>query len=67
MPHRAELFESAVYRKDNGLERWTARMKQDYSCESCGSINSPYYLVCKKCGNDPANNFIKRNKPLFVK
>lgn len=67
MPHRAELFESAHYRKDNGIHKWTIKMKKNYSCESCGYMNSPYYVKCKKCGNDPANNFVKRNKSLFMK
>ncbi len=67
LPHRAELFESAKYRKDNGLDSWIVKMTKDYSCESCGYINSPYYGTCKKCGHAPANNFVKRNSSLFKK
>jgi hypothetical protein len=67
MPHRAELFESARYRKANGLEKWVLKMKKDYSCESCGYLNSPYYVTCKKCGNYPANDFVRHNASLFRK
>ncbi len=61
MPHRAELFESATFRKEKGINQWLSKMEEDYSCETCGTINSPYYIVCKKCGNNPGNKFIRRN------
>lgn len=67
MPHRAELFESAAYRKENGLDAWAEKMKADYSCQSCGAINSPYYVKCKQCGNMPGNDFIGRNLELIEK
>lgn len=67
MPHRAELFESARFRKEKGVTQWLEKMKEDYSCESCGFINSPYYIICKKCGNDPGNKFIRRNISLLKK
>ena len=67
MPHRAELFESAGFRRDNGIVAWRDKMKRDYSCESCGAINSPYYTKCAKCGNEPANDFRERNISLFRK
>lgn len=67
MPHRAELFDSAIFRTRNGTKKWVEKMKKDYSCESCGYINSPYYGKCKKCGQYPANAFLKRNESLFSK
>jgi hypothetical protein len=66
-PHRAELFEFAILRKEIGIDRWLEKMKKDYSCESCGTVNSPYYIVCKKCGNNPGNEFIRRNIALLRK
>ena len=65
LPHRAELFESAAYRKANGIRAWTSKMIEDYSCTECGTVNSPYYIKCKNCGNDPGNPFIARNRSLF--
>ncbi|HNX57818.1 MAG TPA: DUF3795 domain-containing protein [Spirochaetota bacterium] len=67
MPHRAELFESAGYRRDNGIDAWSEKMRRDFSCASCGTINSPYYTACAHCGNEPANDFRKRNIALFRK
>lgn len=62
MPHRRELFESLSYLKVAGLDSWCMKMKEDYSCSSCGTINSAYDLKCRKCGNEPASNFNQRGK-----
>jgi len=64
-PHRAELFESAAYRGKNGVDAWFAKMQADYACPKCGNVNSPYYGACKKCGENPGNEFIRRNSALF--
>ena len=65
MPHRAELFESLKYRKEHGINDWLIKMKNDYACSKCETINSPYYIKCKKCNTDPGNDFIERNYSLF--
>jgi ribosomal protein L40E len=64
-PHRVELFESARYRKDKGVEEWLEKMKDDYSCAECGAMNSPYYARCRACGAKPGNRFVARNVALF--
>jgi len=64
-PHRAELFESAEYRKKSGIDAWLAKMRADYACPKCGNVNSPYYGKCRKCGENPGNDFIRRNGTLF--
>lgn len=61
MPHRAELFDSLEYVKVNGYACWCEKMKADYSCEKCGSINPVYDLTCRKCGHTPPNPFVQRN------
>jgi hypothetical protein len=61
MPHRIELFESSQYRKNCGLTKWLEKMEDDYACQRCKTINSPYYIKCKQCGNLPGNRFIARN------
>ncbi len=61
MPHRAELFESLDYIKQKGIATWVEKMKSDFSCPSCGTINSPYLLKCRKCGSLPCNPFTARN------
>lgn len=62
MPHRSELFESLSYLKEQGLDSWCKKMKADYSCANCGTINSAYDLKCRKCGNEPSSDFNQRNK-----
>ena len=60
-PHRNELLVSAKYRKENGIEKWVEKMKNDYSCPNCGTINSPYYYRCKNCGSIPSSQYFIRN------
>lgn len=61
MPHRAELFESLDYLKNNSVDKWEEKMIEDFSCIKCGKINSPYFINCKECDNFPGNKFIERN------
>lgn len=61
MPHRAELFESLKFLKDNTAEEWEEKMKKDYSCQRCGKINSPYFIRCITCNELPGNTFIERH------
>ena len=61
MPHRLELLESLDYIKANGYESWLDKMKRDYTCSTCGAINSSYDFSCRGCGNSPSNGFVKRN------
>jgi hypothetical protein len=67
MPHRAELFQSLDYLKNNSVEMWEKKMRDDYSCPNCGAINAPYYVKCAKCGTFPGNKFIERNLPAIKK
>lgn len=67
LPHRWDLFESMTYLKKNGLDKWYEQMKEDYSCKSCGETNSAYDLKCRKCGNTPGNDFVKRNGEWIIK
>ena len=66
-PHRAEIFASLEYVKANGLEEWYQKMNEDYSCKSCGKINSAYDVKCRNCGNTPGNDFVKRNGEAIAK
>lgn len=61
MPHRAELFDSLEYLKENGIEEWETKMHEDYECDICGTMNSPYYIKCRVCGKVPANMFTHRH------
>jgi len=61
-PHRAEIFESLAYLKENGLEAWGGKMKGDYGCEACGAVNPVYDAQCRKCGHKPPSPYAGRNK-----
>lgn len=61
MPHRAELFDSLDYVRDHGYEKWRNKMKQDFSCEKCGTVSSVYDSKCRNCGNKPPSPFAERN------
>jgi len=61
MVHRAELFESMEFRKQNGYEKWFLKIEDDYTCRECGAMNSAYQIRCRKCGAMPGNDFIRRN------
>jgi hypothetical protein len=67
MPHRAELFESLDYIRDNGYDQWCVKMKTDFGCEQCGTINSIYDIKCRKCAHTPPNPFAKRNQSIIAK
>lgn len=66
MPHRAELFESLEYLKTHSEVEWEAKMISDFACENCGTLNSPYYIKCRICGNNPCNTFTSRNLSVIM-
>ena len=43
-----------------------ADKRADYSCASCGTINSAYNIKCGKCGNIPENTFVSRHQEAVV-
>ncbi len=66
-PHRIELWKSHERRKEVGLEKWYLEMLDKYSCPQCHAINSAYDLTCRKCGNDPSCEYVRRNKAAIEK
>ncbi len=60
-PHRNELFESGNHFRNQGLQSWWEKMEQDYSCSTCGTINSAYDLHCRSCGGDPSCPYVDRH------
>ncbi len=61
MPHRLELWESLELVKTEGLQKWWAKMAEDYTCPECGVINSSYDIKCAKCHHKPGNKTVERN------
>ncbi len=61
LPHRVEVCESLEFAKSHTLIEWTHKMKEDFTCDKCGSYNSVYAKECIKCGNENVNAFAKRH------
>lgn len=66
-PHRIELFESLDYAKEHGLEEWWDHMRTRYTCPECRTLNSAYDFACRKCGHEPSNEYVRRNKDNITK
>ena len=68
MPHRIELWKNHERIKEVGYEKWFEEMIGRHSCEECGTINSAYELQgCRKCGQVPANDYIREHKDEIIK
>ena len=67
MPHRAELWKSAELLGKSGFDKWEKELIADFSCSSCGAINSAYDLRCRKCGNSPGSSFTGRHSEIIMK
>ena len=57
-PHRIELWQSQERIKEAGFEKWFEEMLDHYSCQQCGTINSAYDIVCRKCGVSPSCSYV---------
>ena len=62
MPHRLQLWESLEMIKKEGWEKWYMEMVKRFSCPECGTINSAYDMVCRKCGHAPSCKYVECNK-----
>ncbi len=69
--HRLDLWEDLELAKKLEIEEWIKEVRQKYTCSNCGTINSAYDASCRKCGNIPSCDFIKRHgetiKKFFTK
>ena len=61
-PHRNDLWLDNNRMKEVGCANWIGEMETKYSCKSCGTINSAYDISCRKCGNEPGNEFVEKYK-----
>ena len=68
MPHRLELWKNHERIKEVGYEKWFEEMEMHYSCSECGTVNTAYELKgCRKCGNAPANEYIREHREEIIK
>jgi hypothetical protein len=58
-PHRIELWKSQARIRDAGYETWYRDMVEHYSCKQCGTINSAYDIMCRKCGATPSCEYVR--------
>ncbi len=64
--HRIELWQSQERIKEVGYEKWFKEMSTYFSCPECGTINSAFDLICRKCGKDPSCNYVEKNKQEII-
>ncbi len=65
-PHRNELWEDLARIREVGYEKWLEEVKEKYTCSDCGTVNSAYDLVCRKCGADPSSEYTKKHKDSII-
>ncbi|MFC1885819.1 DUF3795 domain-containing protein [Thermodesulfobacteriota bacterium] len=61
-PHRIELWDDLDRIKQVGYERWFQEKIAEYGCDRCQTINSAYDSICRACGHEPGNAYVKRHK-----
>lgn len=62
MPHRIELWDNLEHIKNIGYIQWLQKILESYSCPRCQTINSTYDLKCRKCGQEPSCDYVRRHK-----
>jgi ribosomal protein L40E len=62
LPHRIELWKSQERIKEVGYEEWYTEMLEHYACPRCGTVNSAYDKVCRKCGVPPGCRYVELNQ-----
>ncbi len=57
-PHRAELWQDQARIGEVGWEKWLTEKAAHYACPACGTVNSAYDQVCRKCDRTPSCRFV---------
>lgn len=58
MPHRVEILQAQERIAESGWEKWMEEMQNLFACPECKTPNTSYNLTCRKCGNQPGNEFV---------
>ena len=66
-PHRNDLWEDAAYYKEHGYDQWLVALRAKYNCDKCRTLNSPYDIKCRNCGNEPASAFVAKHRTAVEK
>ncbi len=65
-PHRADIHADLARIHEIGPDAWLAEATEKYSCPACGTLNSAYDLMCRKCGHDPASPYVETHRDAIV-
>lgn len=60
-PHRIELWDDLEQIKDMGYKYWLNKVRQNYICPQCQTINSAYDLNCRKCDQEPSCDYVSKH------
>lgn len=64
-PHRAELWDDLKEIKAMGYKHWLKKIRANYACPQCQTINSAYDLKCRKCNQEPSCDYVAKHKLLI--
>lgn len=62
MPHRIELWKDLDRIKAAGYKEWLKEVRENYTCQQCGTVNSAYDFKCRKCGAEPGCNYVAAHR-----
>ena len=65
-PHRADIYRDLALIAKIGGEAWVAEATERHSCPDCGTLNSAYDLVCRRCGRDPSSPYVEEHRDIIV-
>ena len=65
-PHRAELYGDLDRITEAGVEAWMTEVRRRYTCPECATLNSAYDLKCRKCGHEPASEYVAAHRDAIV-
>jgi hypothetical protein len=65
-PHRADIRRDLARIAEIGGEAWIAEATVRHSCPDCGTLNSAYDLICRKCGRDPSSPYVEEHRDIII-
>jgi hypothetical protein len=65
-PHRADIHRDLARIAEIGGEAWVLEATERHSCPDCGTLNSAYDLVCRKCGRDPSSPYGEEHRDIII-
>ena len=60
-PHRAEILPNLRRIAEIGCDRWAQEVLARHACPECGTVNSAYFVKCRRCGHEPSCDFVSEH------